>query len=62
MQTDSNILKFYRECPEQLGLHESDLALLTERREKLLDEKRARESRLKELRTAVEGLWDRFGG
>lgn len=61
VQTDSNILKFYRECPEQLGLHESDLALLTERREKLLDEKRARESKLKELRTAVEGLWDRFG-
>ena len=61
VQTDSNIIKFYRETPEQLGLHEPDLASLMGRREKLLDEKRSRERKLKELRTAVEGLWDRFG-
>lgn len=61
VQTDSNILKYYREAPEQLGLHESDLAVLTERREKLLDEKQGRERRLRELRTAVESLWERFG-
>lgn len=61
VQTDSNILRFYRDSPEQLGLHESDLSGLTGKREKLLDEKRSRERRLKELRTAVESLWDRFG-
>jgi len=60
-QTDSNILKFYRDSPEQLGLHESDLSGLTGKRERLLDEKRNRERRLNESRTAVDSLWDRFG-
>ncbi|KAL4871067.1 hypothetical protein BDV12DRAFT_164698 [Aspergillus spectabilis] len=60
-QTDSNIVQNYRESPEQLGLHESDLTNLLSRREKLLDEKRGRERKLKDLRTAVEGLWERFG-
>jgi protein regulator of cytokinesis 1 len=60
-QTDTNIVKYYRESPEQLGLHESDLASLTAKREKLLEEKRSRERKLKELRTAVESLWERFG-
>ncbi|KAF4210655.1 hypothetical protein CNMCM8980_003684 [Aspergillus fumigatiaffinis] len=61
VQTDTNIVKHYRESPEQLGLHESDLANLTAKREKLLEEKRSRERKLKELRTAVESLWERFG-
>ncbi|KAF7587330.1 hypothetical protein BBP40_007394 [Aspergillus hancockii] len=60
-QTDSNIVQNYRESPEQLGLHESDLANLKAKREKLLEEKRSRERKLKELRNAVEGLWERFG-
>ncbi|PLB40601.1 putative microtubule associated protein (Ase1) [Aspergillus candidus] len=61
VQTDSNIVKFYRESPEQLGLHETDLANLMAKREKLLDEKKGRERKLKELRMAVESLWERFG-
>ncbi|KAL5355796.1 microtubule associated protein-domain-containing protein [Aspergillus floccosus] len=61
VQTDSNIVKNYRESPEQLGLHESDLASLVGKREKLLEEKRGRERKLKELRNAVESLWERFG-
>ncbi|KAL5332354.1 microtubule associated protein-domain-containing protein [Aspergillus crustosus] len=60
-QTDSNIVQHYRESPEQLGLHESDLTNLLARREKLSDEKRGRERKLKDLKTAVEGLWERFG-
>lgn len=60
-QTDSTIVKYYRDAPEQLGLHESDLASLKARREKLLEEKKGRERKLKDLRTAVEGLWDRLG-
>ncbi|KAJ5537111.1 hypothetical protein N7513_010297 [Penicillium frequentans] len=61
VQTDSNIVKYYRDSPEQLGLHEGDLANLKARRDKLMDEKKGRERKIKELRAAVEGLWERFG-
>lgn len=60
-QTDSMIVKYYRESPEQLGLRQDDLDRLKEKREKLLDEKRGRERRLQELKTSVETLWDRLG-
>ncbi|MCJ1314400.1 hypothetical protein MMC25_008082 [Agyrium rufum] len=60
-QTDSLIINNYRETPEQLGLHENDLQRLKQKRDKLVDEKRARERRLKELKVNVEGLWDRLG-
>ncbi|KAK2781706.1 hypothetical protein FQN52_001381 [Onygenales sp. PD_12] len=60
-QTNPVIVKHCRESPEQLGLHDSDLASLRERRDKLIEEKRGRERKLKELRTAVESLWDRLG-
>ncbi|XHG04387.1 hypothetical protein AWENTII_007658 [Aspergillus wentii] len=60
-QTDSSIVKFYREAPEQLGLHESDLTNMKAKREKLLEEKKGRERKLRELKSAVEALWDRFG-
>lgn len=59
-QTDSTIVKFYRDSPEQLGLHEDDLARLKGRHDKLLEEKKARERRLQELKSMVEGLWDRL--
>ncbi|KAJ5102106.1 hypothetical protein NUU61_004328 [Penicillium alfredii] len=61
VQTDSTIVKFYRESPEQLGLHETDLANLTGKRDKLIDEKKGRERKIKDLRAAVESLWERFG-
>ena len=60
-QTDSAIVRNYRDSPEQLGLHENDLGRLRNRKEKLMEEKRGRERRLKELKAAVEGLWDRLG-
>ena len=60
-QTDGDIVKHYRDSPEQLGLHESDVSRLTLRRDKLLEEKRSRERRVKELKQLVEGLWDRLG-
>ena len=60
-QTDSSIVKYYRDAPEQLGLHQQDVRRLESRREKLFDEKRGRERRLKELKSTVEGLWDRLG-
>ena len=60
-QTDSTIVKHYRNAPEQLGLHGQDIHKLEIRREKLLEEKRGRERKLKELRTTVEALWDRLG-
>ncbi|CAK7216653.1 Microtubule bundling protein [Sporothrix bragantina] len=60
-QTDAAIVKHYRDSPEQLGLHEDDLARLRNRRDKLADEKKAREKRLKDLKMAVEVLWGKLG-
>jgi protein regulator of cytokinesis 1 len=60
-QTDTAIIQNYRDSPEQLGLHESDIARLQAKRDKLLEEKRARERRLKELKALVEALWERLG-
>lgn len=60
-QTNSEIVQHYRESPEQLGLHESDLSSLRNRRDKLVEEKKGRERKLRDLKAAVEGLWDRLG-
>ncbi|KAL2169758.1 hypothetical protein VTG60DRAFT_5654 [Thermothelomyces hinnuleus] len=60
-QTDGAIVKYYRDAPEQLGLHEEDIARLRSKRDKLLEEKKNREKRLKDLRSAVEVLWEKLG-
>jgi protein regulator of cytokinesis 1 len=54
-------VKYYRDAPEQLGLHEEDLARLKAKRDKLADEKKNREKRLKDLKAAVEALWEKLG-
>lgn len=59
-QTDSSIVKYYRDAPEQLGLHQQDIRRLESRRDKLFEEKRGRERKLKELKSTVEALWDRL--
>nr|OQO25601.1 hypothetical protein B0A51_09149 [Rachicladosporium sp. CCFEE 5018] len=59
-QIDSHIVQCSREAPEQLGLHQEDVKKLTAKREKLIAERAQREKKLKELRVAVEGLWDRL--
>lgn len=60
-QTDSTIVKNWRDAPEQLGLHRDDVEKLQSRREKLHEEKRSREKRMSQLRAEVESLWDRLG-
>ncbi|KAI1393387.1 microtubule associated protein-domain-containing protein [Hypoxylon trugodes] len=60
-QTDGAIVKYYRDAPEQLGLHEEDLARLRTKRDKLSDEKKNREKRLRDLKTSVEALWVKLG-
>lgn len=60
-QTDGAIVKYYREAPEQLGLHEDDIARLRSKRDKLADEKKNREKHLKDLKAAVESLWEKLG-
>jgi protein regulator of cytokinesis 1 len=60
-QTDAMIVKHYRDAPEQLGLHEEDIARLRAKRDKLGEEKKAREKRLKDLKGTVERLWERLG-
>ncbi|KAK5085726.1 Microtubule bundling protein [Lithohypha guttulata] len=60
-QTDSGIVQHYRDSPEQLGLHQSDVDRLRSRRDKLLEEKRSREKRLRDIKATIETLWDRLG-
>jgi len=60
-QTDGMIVKYYRDSPEQLGLHEEDIARLRSKRDKLADEKKSREKRLKDLKMTVERLWEKLG-
>lgn len=60
-QTDGAIVKYYRDAPEQLGLHEDDIGRLRARLEKLDAEKKNRERRLQELKEAVALLWDKLG-
>ncbi|KAK4174123.1 microtubule associated protein-domain-containing protein [Triangularia setosa] len=59
-QTDNVIVKYYRDAPEQLGLHQEDLARLKSKRDRLLKEKENRERRLRDLRDTVEALWERL--
>lgn len=61
VQTDSTIVEYYREAPEQLGLHDTDLAALKKKRDRLVDEKRGREKKLNDLRKTVEAFWDKLG-
>ncbi|KLU89108.1 hypothetical protein MAPG_08084 [Magnaporthiopsis poae ATCC 64411] len=60
-QTDGAIVKYYRDAPEQLGLHEEDIAQLRARLDRLADEKKNREKRLRDLKGAVETLWEKLG-
>ena len=60
-QTESSIVKYCREAPEQLGLHEDDILRLQTKRDRLIEEKRGRDLKLKELRSTIESLWDRLG-
>ncbi|KAF1981247.1 hypothetical protein K402DRAFT_398686 [Aulographum hederae CBS 113979] len=60
-QTDSQVVELATTAPEQLGLHSSDLNRLKARRDKLVDEKRGRERRLKDVRGTIEDLWNRLG-
>ena len=54
-------MKYYRDAPEQLGLHGDDIQRLQAKRDRLIEEKRGRERKLKELKSTTEGLWDRLG-
>ena len=59
-QQDGAVLKYYREAPEQLGLHEEDISRLKSKRDRLSDEKKNREKRLRDLKAAVEALWEKL--
>ncbi|PHH89081.1 hypothetical protein CDD83_6676 [Cordyceps sp. RAO-2017] len=56
-QQDGAIVKYYRDAPEQLGLHQEDIDRLQTKRDRLAEEKRGREKRLRDLKAAVETLW-----
>ncbi|KAK3996042.1 anaphase spindle elongation protein 1 [Cladorrhinum sp. PSN332] len=59
-QTDAAIVKYYHDAPEQLGLHQEDIARLKSKRDRLLDEKKKRERRLQDLKDTVEALWEKL--
>lgn len=59
-QTDSSIVKHFRDAPEQLGLHQQDIQRLQTKRDKLNEEKRSRERKIRDLRAMVEELWARL--
>ncbi|OAQ98861.1 hypothetical protein LLEC1_05206 [Akanthomyces lecanii] len=60
-QQEGAIVKYYREAPEQLGLHAEDLKRLQSKKDRLADEKKNREKKLRELKSAVEVLWTKLG-
>ncbi|KAL7945799.1 microtubule associated domain-containing protein [Trichoderma barbatum] len=60
-QQDTAIIKYYREAPEQLGLHQDDIDQLQAKHDKLSEEKKNREMKLQQLRTTVETLWEKLG-
>ncbi|KAF2276412.1 protein regulator of cytokinesis 1 [Westerdykella ornata] len=60
-QTDTSVVKYHRDAPEQLGLHKDDIAQLKAKKERLVEEKRGRERRLAQLRATIEDLWERLG-
>lgn len=60
-QQDGAIVKYYREAPEQLGLHAEDIKRLQSKKDRLADEKKNREKKLRDLKTAVEALWLKLG-
>jgi protein regulator of cytokinesis 1 len=60
-QTDTSIVQYHRDSPEQLGLHKDDIVELKAKKERLIEEKRGRERRLGQLRSTIEDLWERLG-
>ncbi|KAL6890949.1 microtubule associated domain-containing protein [Trichoderma evansii] len=60
-QQDTAIIKYYREAPEQLGLHQEDIQRLQARLDKLQEEKNSREKKIRELKATVENLWEKLG-
>ncbi|TFA99426.1 Anaphase spindle elongation protein 1 [Trichoderma ghanense] len=60
-QQDTAIIKYYREAPEQLGLHQEDIQGLQAKHDKLSEEKKSREKKLNQLRASVETLWEKLG-
>lgn len=60
-QQETAIIKYYRDAPEQLGLHQEDLQRLQAMHDKLSEEKKNREKKLRDLKATVESLWEKLG-
>ncbi|RFU79566.1 microtubule-associated, map65 ase1-type [Trichoderma arundinaceum] len=60
-QQDTTIIKYYRDAPEQLGLHQDDIDHLQAMHDKLSEEKKNREKKLLHLKATVENLWEKLG-
>ncbi|KAL7789772.1 microtubule associated domain-containing protein [Trichoderma ceciliae] len=60
-QQDTAVIKYYRDAPEQLGLHQDDINHLQAKHDRLLEEKKNREKKLRDLKATVENLWEKLG-
>ena len=60
-QTDQTIVDNCRGSTENINVRENDLTRLRDIKQKLINEKKAREDRVAELKMQVQHLWERLG-
>jgi Ase1/PRC1/MAP65 family protein len=58
---DRLILDNHNSAPEKIGLKQQDLNRLASKRDELLEEKQRRQSKINELRQAIEPMWQKLG-
>jgi len=58
---DRLILENHNSAPEKIGLKQDVLNKLAAKRDELLDEKQRRQTKISELRQAIEPMWQKLG-
>ena len=58
---DRLILDHHNTAPEKIGLKQDVLNRLAAKRDELLDEKQKRQTKINELRQAIEPMWQKLG-
>ena len=58
---DRLILDNHNTAPEKIGLKQQDLNRLASKRDELVEEKQKRQSKINELRQAIEPIWQKLG-
>jgi Ase1/PRC1/MAP65 family protein len=58
---DRLIIDNHNSAPEKIGLKQETINRLTAKRDELLEEKQKRQSKINELRQAIESMWHKLG-